>query len=151
MRRRFLPVIALLAFAIASPHEAFAAKEDGPKAKLMAKYDLNKNGKLDPDEVAAIRKDFAANPTGELARFDKDHDGKLSDEEIASMVPGSGKKSGGKKSSKSGSSASKDTAAAGATDSSATANAPAAATPASTATPPAATDDKTADPASPKP
>jgi len=69
----------------------------GPKAKLLAKYDLNNDGKLDADEMAAIRKDFAANPEGELKRFDKNHDGKLSDEEIAAMIPGSTKK-GGKKS-----------------------------------------------------
>ena len=88
-------VLALLA-----PATAFAAKADGPKAKIIAKYDVNKNGKLDPDEIAALKKDFAANPKGELARLDTNHDGKLSDEEIAALTPGSGKKSdkkGGKK------------------------------------------------------
>jgi EF hand len=90
----FLAALALGAFVTAP--RAQAAKADGPKAKLMAKYDLNHNGVLDPDEIAAIRKDFAADPEGELKRFDKDHDGKLSDAEIASMIPGSGKKGGGK-------------------------------------------------------
>jgi len=94
MKKLFLLLTAL---ALLAPATSFAAKADGPKAKIMAKYDLNKNGKLDPDEIAAIRKDFTANPTGELARFDTNHDGKLSDEEIAAMVPGSGKKSGGGK------------------------------------------------------
>jgi hypothetical protein len=86
------------ALALLAPAASFAAKADGPKAKLIAKYDLNKNGKLDPDEIAALRKDFAADPKGELARFDTNHDGKLSDEEIAAIAPGAGKKkSGGKK------------------------------------------------------
>jgi EF hand len=99
MKSSLLFFAALLLGALATAPHARAAKSDGPKAKLMAKYDLNKNGVLDPDEVAAIRKDFAADPTGDLKRFDKDHDGKLSDEEIAAMVPGSGKggKKGGKK------------------------------------------------------
>jgi hypothetical protein len=74
------------------PATTFAAKADGPKAKALAKYDANKNGKLDPDEIVALRKDFDANPKGELARFDTNKDGKLSDEEIAAIVPGSGKK-----------------------------------------------------------
>ena len=94
MKRSLLP---LLALSLALPLAALAGKEDGPKAKLMAKYDLNHNGQLDPDEIAAIRKDFAANPDSELKRFDTDHDGKLSDAEIAAMVPGSGKKGGSHK------------------------------------------------------
>ena len=88
----------LAAFALVAPAAIFAAKADDPKAKLAAKYDLNHNGKLDPDEIAAIQKDFAANPKGDLARFDTNHDGKLDDTEIAAMMPGSGKKSGKKKS-----------------------------------------------------
>jgi hypothetical protein len=87
----------LAAVALLAPAVAFAAKADGPKAKTMAKYDTNKNGKLDPDEVAALRKDFEADPKGALARFDTNKDGKLSDEEIAAIVPGSGKKAGGGK------------------------------------------------------
>jgi len=96
MKKCLLFITALVLGAFATAPCARAAKADGPKAKIMAKYDLNHNGILDPDEIAAIRKDYAANPEGELKRFDKDHDGKLSDEEIAAMVPGSGKK-GGKK------------------------------------------------------
>ncbi|SDS00639.1 hypothetical protein [Opitutus sp. GAS368] len=75
----------------------FAAKAEGPKAKIMAKYDLDHDGKLSADEIATIRKDFAAAPTGELARFDTNKDGKPSDDEIAKMIPGSGKKGGDKK------------------------------------------------------
>jgi len=88
------------AFALLAPAASFAAKADGPKAKIIAKYDVNKNGKLDPDEIAALKKDFDANPKGDLARLDTNHDGKLSDEEIAALTAGSGKQSdkkGGKK------------------------------------------------------
>ena len=97
--KRTLPL--LIALCVVAPFSAFASKDDGPKAKLMAKYDLNHNGVIDPDEAAAIRKDFAANPDGELKHFDKDRDGKLSDDEIAAMAPKSSKK-GSKKKSKSG-------------------------------------------------
>ncbi|HWL16898.1 MAG TPA: dockerin type I domain-containing protein [Opitutus sp.] len=73
----------------------FAAKAAGPKAKAMAQFDLNRDGKLDATEVAAVQKAFAANPTGDLQRFDLNQDGKLNDQEIAAMVPGSGKKDRG--------------------------------------------------------
>jgi hypothetical protein len=76
--------------AFLAPSGAFAAKADA-KAKAIAKYDTNKNGKLDPEEYEAVRKDFAATPKGVLARLDADKDGKLSDEEIAKLA-GTGKK-----------------------------------------------------------
>ena len=90
----------VLAMGLAASHPAFAAKADGKKAKklaaLIAKYDKDGNGVIDGDERDALRKDFAANPTGELAEFDTDHDGKLSDEEIAAikMPAAGGKKKG---------------------------------------------------------
>jgi hypothetical protein len=90
----------VLALLLLTPAAAFAAKTEGPKARIMAKYDLDHDGKLSADEIATIRKDFAAAPTGELARFDTNKDGKLSDDEIAKMIPGSGKK--GDKKEKSG-------------------------------------------------
>ena len=124
---RLLPLLATLAL----PAVALASKESGPKARIMAKYDLNKNGKLDPDEMAAIRKDFAADPSGELKKYDTDGDGKLSDDEIAKMVPGSGKKSGAKKA-KAADSESKDEA----DKPTAPAPAPAPATPAAATPPP---------------
>jgi Ca2+-binding EF-hand superfamily protein len=86
-------ILLLAALALVAPAALFAAKADGSKAKAIAKYDTNKNGKIDGDEIAALRKDFDADPKGDLARFDTNHDGKLSDEEIAAIVPGSGKKS----------------------------------------------------------
>src|SRR2546423_1638776 len=36
----------------------------GPKARIFAKYDTNKNGVIDGDEVAAVRAAFAADPKG---------------------------------------------------------------------------------------
>jgi len=71
---------------------ALAAKADGPKAKFFAKYDKNGNGIIDEDEKEAIRKDYAANPEGELKRFDTNKDGKLDDEEIAAITPPGRKK-----------------------------------------------------------
>ena len=86
-----------------------AAAADGPKAKLFAKYDTNKNGVIDGDEIATLRKDFAADPEGPLARFDTNHDGKLSDEEIAAIKPpGKGTKKGHKSAEKSGSNPAND-------------------------------------------
>jgi hypothetical protein len=89
---RLLPATLALASLILAP-AAFAAKTEGPKAKAMAKYDLDHDGKLSEAEAAALQKDFNAAPTGDLARFDLDKDGKLSAEELAKIVPGSGKKS----------------------------------------------------------
>lgn len=86
----------LVATAVAFTVTAFA-QSLGPKARIFAKYDTNKNGVIDGDEVAAIRKAFAGEPKGEFAAYDKDHDGKLSDEEIASIKPPGAKKNGEKK------------------------------------------------------
>lgn len=110
MKRIPLLAAALCAVALLAPAGVFAAdkpadKSDaslaklGPKARIFAKYDTNKNGVIDGDEVAAVRKAFAADPKGEFAVYDKDHDGKLSDEEIAAIKPpgGGGKTGAGKK------------------------------------------------------
>jgi hypothetical protein len=91
MKKILLLPAALGALALLAPTAAFAQKAQGPKAKLMAKYDLNKNGVIDGDEIAAVRKDFAAEPTGDLKRFDTDKDGKFSDAEMAEMKPPGGK------------------------------------------------------------
>lgn len=94
MKKTALLASLLASVALLAPTAAHAQKAQGPKAKLMEKYDLNKNGAIDGDEIAAVRKDFAANPTGELARFDTDKDGKFSDAEIAAMKPPGGKGAG---------------------------------------------------------
>ncbi len=86
--------IALLA-AVALPG---ASAAEGPKAKIFAKYDANKNGIIDGNEIAAVRKAFAAEPKGEFAGYDKNTDGKLDDAEIAAIKPPGAKKDGEKKS-----------------------------------------------------
>lgn len=87
------PLLALiLSSAFVLPAGAlFAAKNDGPKPKVFAKYDKNKNGKLDVDEYAAVRADFAKNPKGDLAKLDRNADGTLSDDELTAFAPGKGK------------------------------------------------------------
>ena len=87
----------ILAAVLLAPSAIFAAQANGPKAKILAKYDLDHDGKLSAEEIVVIQKDFTAAPAGELARFDTDKDGKLSDDEIAKMIPGSGKKKDGEK------------------------------------------------------
>ena len=89
-----MKLLPLLTFLVVAPMAVFAAKSEGPKARTMAKYDLDHDGKLSETEIAAIQQDFTAAPSGELARFDADKDGKLSSDEIAKMIPGSGKKVG---------------------------------------------------------
>lgn len=89
-----IPGIVILSLVASLP--AFADKANGPKARFFAKYDKNHNGVIDEDEKEAIRKDYAADPNGELKRFDKNGDGKLDDEEIAAIKPPTGKgKAGG--------------------------------------------------------
>jgi hypothetical protein len=101
MKRFLIITISISALSLFAISDASAAKADGKKAKLIAKYDKNGNGIIDGEEKEALRKDFAANPNGELKAFDKDADGKLSDEEIAAIKPGSGKgKSAGQKAKK---------------------------------------------------
>lgn len=98
MKKVSLLLTALASLALLAPGTAFAAKADGSKAKIVAKYDTNKNGKLDPDEIEALKKDFDANPKGDLAKLDTDKDGKLSDDEIAALT--SAKKGKGAKNKK---------------------------------------------------
>jgi hypothetical protein len=75
-----------LGAALLSPAAAHAAKADNPKNNPVAHYDTNKNGKLDPEEYAAVRKDFVAKPQGPLAKLDTNHDGTLSDDELAAYA-----------------------------------------------------------------
>jgi len=91
----------LLAALLLVPATAFAAKAEGPKARVMAKYDVNKNGVIDGDEIAAVRAAFATEPPGDLKRYDANNDGKLDDAEIATMVPPGGKAKAGTKKEKS--------------------------------------------------
>src|SRR3954469_22604135 len=78
-------LLAALSFAVVVGLPDALLAKTGSKNKILAKYDANKNGKLDSEEIEAIRKDFATSPEGELKVFDKDSDGKLSDTEIAAI------------------------------------------------------------------
>jgi hypothetical protein len=98
MTSKTLLAVALGAALVTGSSAVFAAAP-GPKARIFAKYDTNKNGVIDGDEVAAVRKAFAADPKGEFARYDANADGKLDDAEIAEIKPpGQGGKKGEKKS-----------------------------------------------------
>jgi Ca2+-binding EF-hand superfamily protein len=96
-----LPCIIVLLGSVTWLVPAVAAAQPGPKARIFAKYDTNKNGLIDGDEVAVVRKAYAAEPKGEFATYDVNHDGKLDDAEIAAIKPPGqgGKKGGGKKAS----------------------------------------------------
>jgi hypothetical protein len=107
MKRIWILPLILGLFGGLATNTALADKASGPKAKFFAKYDKNHNGIIDEDEKDAIRKDYAANPDGDLKRFDKNKDGKLDDEEIAAIKPPSGKKKG-EKSDKAGKAAQTD-------------------------------------------
>ena len=94
---------AFAAFVMLAPAVGLAA-QPGPKARIFAEFDKNKNGIIDGDEIEAVRKAYAADPKGPFARYDTDHDGKLSDAEIAAILPPGkggkpGQKKGGKKNS----------------------------------------------------
>ena len=93
---RFVACLATLG--LMAPSVLLAASP-GPKARIFAEFDTNKNGVIDGDEVAAVRKAFAANPKGQFASYDKNTDDKLDDTEIAAIKPpGQGGTKGGKKS-----------------------------------------------------
>jgi hypothetical protein len=93
-----IPVAAAaLAITALLPVQSWAAAASGPKAKIFAEFDTNKNGVIDGDEIAAVRKAFAADPKGQFARFDTNRDGKLDDSEIAEIKPPGAKKDGEKK------------------------------------------------------
>ncbi len=91
MKKIFLIAIGLCAVGLMMPASVLAAKADGKKAKLLAKYDKNKNGVLDADEKKTIQENYAKDKGADLKAFDKDGDGKLSDAELDSIKPGSGK------------------------------------------------------------
>lgn len=86
MKKLGIFAIALITL-IAAP-SAFAKKGDKTPtvpSDIYAKYDVNINGVLDPDEKAALVKDFDADTTGTLKALDNSKDGKLTDGEIATI------------------------------------------------------------------
>jgi hypothetical protein len=95
MKKIPLSAVCVVLLGLGSLPPALAAV--GPKAKIFAKYDTNKNGVIDGDEIIAVRQAFEADPKGEFASYDKNKDGKLDDAEIAAIKPPGGKKDGEKK------------------------------------------------------
>ncbi len=84
--------IAALGFAIAPPAQAGkGGKKKKGGADILATYDTNANGKIDGDEVTALKADFAAGKP-EVKALDANNDGSLSDEEIAAAGGKKGKK-----------------------------------------------------------
>jgi hypothetical protein len=82
-------IAAMLMLAVGTP--AFAGKKDKNKGPdVFARYDTNGNGKLDPDEIEAIKKAFDTDP--DLKKYDTNGDGKLDDNEIAAIKPADHKK-----------------------------------------------------------
>ena len=54
-------------------------------ARMLERYDVNKNGQLDPEEKAAFERDREARRAEMMKRFDTDGDGKLSESERQAM------------------------------------------------------------------
>ena len=53
--------------------------------KRLEKYDTNKNGRIDPEEKAVMKKDRTARHEERLKKYDKNGDGKLDDAEKSAM------------------------------------------------------------------
>lgn len=88
--KRFLLLLAASSLVLAPAAYAAKAKKTAAtnteaNAALLKKYDANANGKIDGDELVALRKDFTDTTDEALKALDKDHDGKLSDTEIAGL------------------------------------------------------------------
>lgn len=85
--KRILSILTIIAISVAITTNAEAKKPGKGKGKkggadLLATYDKNGNGKIDGEEVDALKKDFAAGKP-EVKALDTNNDGSLSDEEIA--------------------------------------------------------------------
>lgn len=78
-------IAAMLALAIGTPAFAGKGKKKDKGPDEFALYDKNANGKLDPDEVEAVKKAFETDTN--LKKYDTNSDGKLDDAEIAAIKP----------------------------------------------------------------
>ena len=84
--KRILSILTIIAISVAITTSAEAKGKKGKKggADILATYDKNGNGKIDGEEVDALKKDFAAGKP-EVKVLDTNGDGILSDEEIAAV------------------------------------------------------------------
>ena len=51
----------------------------------LLKYDVNKDGTLQVEEIEALKKDFADNKTEGLKRYDVNGNGKIDEDEMAAI------------------------------------------------------------------
>lgn len=103
---RILTIAVALA-ALGPPASTFAKGKEGknkaPKDPVKAAgaaalnlYDKDSSGAINGDEIAEVRKAFAADKTGPLKALDVNADGTLDDNEIAAIQKGKGKGEGKK-------------------------------------------------------
>ena len=108
--KRILIIALTLGAALALPATTFAGKANKPgkgegkganPGRVLHGLDKNSNHQIDGDEVDALKKQFASDPKGSLAKLDRNTDGKLDDDEIkalnARMTKHAGKAGGKKK------------------------------------------------------
>jgi hypothetical protein len=94
MKRAVVIVLTLGCAGLLSPGIASAQAQNKTEMReqmkaarqVLAKYDTNHNRKLDSDEVAALKKDFAEGNATMAAAFDANKDGKLDESEIAKLT-----------------------------------------------------------------
>ena len=62
-------------------------KQEEPSAggNSLARYDTNKDGQFDDEEIAALKKDFASNKPEDLKKYDKNENGKLDSAEVEAL------------------------------------------------------------------
>ena len=85
-----LGLLALMFTVSVARADGMAPKDNEGKVspEMLAKYDVNKDGKLDAKETAAMRSDLnreREEKVAMLAKYDKNKDGKLDDKEKAAM------------------------------------------------------------------
>ncbi len=84
--KRFLPLLTLLALVASGPVSLAKGKKDKTSTGTFgcAKFDVNENGVLDPEEKKALLEAFAQGDTA-LKALDVNNDGRLDDSEIAAI------------------------------------------------------------------
>ena len=83
--KTFYPIAALVVFTASAGAKMIPGSPRIIQSDVYLKYDTSNNGKLEADEIAAIRADFAKSPSALLKTYDSNHDGMLSDDEIAAI------------------------------------------------------------------
>ena len=85
--KTILHILVMTALCVCTSTVHAKGRKDDPAATGTygcAKFDVNQNGILDPDEIEALRKAFAEGDTA-LKPLDVNNDGKLDDAEIAAI------------------------------------------------------------------